>query len=351
MKHKCAGACRDVRQGMAPKARQTWRIRHVRRSRQAHLFGHRSTWLRQAVAAFLLVGLAASTSAEETAPSAEAEVSVRDVHAVALELAADIEALRAYIGAPAVDDWTWSITEAVPRHLFYMAQVLYRKSNELVREMTNVPSVAMPPLPTGEVGEDDALALLTSTHIKLKGVATRMRAPISTDSLAAPSARPAVVMASMVMTSRQLNAMLHREFRHPDVYRQIENAVGHAAQLANGYPPLPPLEAGRATADVYRQVIDSLELLRRLAVANDLAALRLNFRRERRRTDVVVADVYGLATLAAADLAWLTPRLREDGAEAAPALPYASPSPIFPSHTYRLAFVLVTQLRTATAGQ
>ena len=307
-----------------------------------------------AVLALLCSATAFAQQAEQGAnpqnPQAPASVaSVQDVHGVALDLAADIEALRIFMGAPAVDDWTWSITEAAPRHLFYMAQVLYRKSNELVREMTNVPSVAMPPMPSGEVGADDALALLTATHNKLKGIATRMRAPIPPTTSANPSSNPAVVMASMVMASRQLNAMLHREFTDPDVYGQIESAVGHAARLADGYPSLPPMEAGRATADVYRQVIDCLELLRRLAVANNLPSLRLNFRRERRRSDVVVADVYGLATLAAADLAWLTPRLRGADAEP-PALPYPRPSPIFPSHTYRLTLVLDTQLQTAIAN-
>ena len=302
-----------------------------------------------AVLALLCSATAFAQQAEQGA-NPQAPASIQDVHAVALDLAADIEALRIYMGAPAVDDWTWSITEAAPRHFFYMAQVLFRKSNELVREMTNVPSVEMPPMPSGDVGADDALALLTATHNKLKGIATRMRAPIPPTTSADPSSNPAVVMATMVMASRQLNAMLHREFTDPDVYGQIESAVGHAAKLANGYPSPPPMETGRATADVYRQVIDCLELLRRLAVANDLPSLRLNFRRERRRSDVVVADVYGLATLVAADLAWLTPRLRGADAESPPALPYPRPSPIFPSHTYRLTQVLDTQLQTAIAN-
>lgn len=296
----------------------------------------------------LLVAPAAFASAQEAGPAPAAEtISMQDVHRVSLQLTADIEALRAFAGAQPVSDWAWSIGDAAPRHLFYMAQNLYTKTNELAREMTGIPAVAIPPVPRGEITQADAFALVNMAHNRLKGIATRLRAPIGTDQNVDLSSRPAVVMASMVMASRQLNAMLHREFRHPDIYQQIEKAVFRAGQLSGDYPPIPSLEAGRSTTDVYRQVIDCLDLVYQLATANNLPAMRLNFRRERRRRDVVVADVYGLSALLAADLAWLAPRLGAiDGDQSS--TPYARPAPIFPSQTYRLTQVLATQLRSLT---
>ena len=293
----------------------------------------------------------AFAAAQETQPQADAApgVSPQDVHRATLQLAADIEALRVVAGAPTVSDWTWSINDAAPRHLFYMAQTLYKKTNALAREITGIPAVALPPVPVGEISEADAFALVNVAHNQLKAIALRLRAPVASDPIVDLSSRPEVVMATMVMASRQLNVMLHSEFRHSDIYQQIEQAVLLAGQLTGDYPPLPPLEAGKSTVDVYGQMVDCLDLMRQLAAANDLPALRLNFRRERRRRDATVADLYGLSTVLAADLGWLVPRLRVADAGETPVSPYVRPTPIFPSHTYRLTLMLASQLRVLAA--
>ena len=301
--------------------------------------------VRGTVAVFALAISVVFATAEETEPDAvEQPVSLQDVHRVNLVLVANVEALRVFADKPLVDTWSWRINDATPRHLFFMAQILHMKSSKLAQEMVDVPSMASPPVPAGEISEADVFALLNVVNDQIEGIATRLQVPVATNPTTNMSWRSAVVMGAMITTSRQLSAMLHREFRYADIYSQIEGAVYSAAQLTGAYPPLPQLEVSRSAVDIYSGLIECLEYMRRFAINNDLPSLRLNFRRESRRRDVAVADVYDLAALTAADMAWLTSRVLISDAEETP-LPYSRPIPILPSHSYRLTLVLDTQLR------
>ena len=107
------------------------------------------------------------------------------------------------------------------------------------------------------------------------------------------------------------------------------------------YGELPPFEPGKVPADVYRRVLECLELATVIGEKRGVSVLKLNLRRELRRRDIVPADVYDLATTLLSELAYLTLVLNARDVEAPP---IERPGHVFPSHVYRMAGMLQDEL-------
>ena len=162
-----------------------------------------------------------------------------------------------------------------------------------------------------------------------------------------PTASPRDVFREIIQASRQLNHLLDRQFKPEDVYGRLELAATYVAgaltedESSPVYGLLPPFEAGKVPADVYRRVLECLELATVIGEKRDVQMLRLNLRRELRRRDIAPADVYDLATTLLSELAYLTLVL---DAKDVPAPEVERPTHIFPAHVYRMAGMLQDEL-------
>ena len=82
-----------------------------------------------------------------------------------------------------------------------------------------------------------------------------------------PDRQPRDVFRETIQASRQtLNFLLDRQFKPEDVYGRLELAATYVAgaltedESVPVYGVLPPFEAGKVPADVYRRVLECLEL-------------------------------------------------------------------------------------------
>ncbi|MYE84494.1 MAG: hypothetical protein F4X36_22140 [Gammaproteobacteria bacterium] len=168
-----------------------------------------------------------------------------------------------------------------------------------------------------------------------------------------PGREPRDVYREIIQASRQLNFLLDRQFKPEDVYARLELATTYVAGALTEdesdpvYGVLPPFEAGKVPADVYRRVLECLELATVIGEKRDIQMLRLNLRRELRRRDIAPADVYDLATTLLSELAYLTLVLE---AKDVPAQEIPRPKHIFPSHVFRMAGMLQDELARLEAS-
>ncbi len=161
------------------------------------------------------------------------------------------------------------------------------------------------------------------------------------------SKKPKDVLREIVEASRQLNFLIDRQFKPEDVYGRLELAATYVAgaltedESTPVYGELPPFEPGKVPADVYRRVLECLELATVIGEKRGVSTLKLNLRRELRRRDIAPADVYDLATKLLSELAYLTLVL---DAKDVPSPPIERPRHVFPSHVYRMAGMLQDEL-------
>ena len=154
-------------------------------------------------------------------------------------------------------------------------------------------------------------------------------------------------MREIVQADRQLNYLLDRQFKPEDVYGRLELAATYVAgaltedEAEPVYGELPPFEAGKMPADVYRRVLKCLELATVIGESQGIAMLELNLRRELRRRDIAPADVYDPATTLLSELAHLTLVL---DAKDVPAPAVERPKHVFPAHVFRMAGMLQDEL-------
>ena len=297
--------------------------------------------MRNLIVALFSVAVAASTiAAEETTPA--------HVYQAVVQLGGDVDLVREVMGRPESTIDPWIVVEAQPRHVFYQAQTLFRKANRLAVELANAERVGPLPVPEDEIKPAMVLGVIGRAREQIDavrgelGIAYRAETPrLDVDR------QPADVLQEVVQTSRQLNFLIDRKFRPEDVYGRLEYAAAYVAGALTGddgepeYGELPPFESGKVPADVYRRVLECLELATVIGERRGVDVLKLNLRRELRRRDIAPADVYDLATTLLSEVAYLTLVL---DAKDVGAPPIERPKHVFPSHVYQIAGMLQDEL-------
>ena len=223
-----------------------------------------------------------------------------------------------------------------------------RKANRLAEELGAAERVAPPTLLEEEIVPANVLGIVDLARVQIDAVRGELGMTYGAEARDLdPDREPRDVMREIVQASRQLNFLLDRQFKPEDVYGRLELAATYVAgaltehESEPAYGRLPPFESGKMPADVYRRVLECLELATVVGEKHGISMLKLNLRRELRRRDIVPADVYDLATTLLSELAYLTLVLDARDVEAPP---IERPSHIFPSHVYRLAGMLQDEL-------
>ncbi len=78
-----------------------------------------------------------------------------DVYVLADQLANEVELIREVIGRPYDDSPRLPVGGVTPAELYLQAQTLFRKANQLARELADAERAAPPPAPDGEVQPKD----------------------------------------------------------------------------------------------------------------------------------------------------------------------------------------------------
>ncbi|MDE0064406.1 MAG: hypothetical protein OXP09_18250 [Gammaproteobacteria bacterium] len=273
-----------------------------------------------------------------------AEIDTAQLFTSVAELRAEIEQIRVVMGEPLPPSREVRIHDAVPRHVFYQAQTLFRKSNQFAQQMAGVSRQPPRLAPEGDIGSADVLGVLDDTRVQIGLVKTALGidAPVAEAKLDR-RARPSDVLYDIIEAGRVINFISGRTVDWTTVYDRVLLAityVGGALPEADRFPPLSPFEPGKFPQDIIGRLQQCMELSREPAAEHGVAVLRVE---SIRRTEVgpTVIEVLDMATIVLSDLAELT---YEMGAEDVPTPDYPRPNRVFPSHVFQLVGVLVAQL-------
>ncbi len=273
-----------------------------------------------------------------------------DVYALASQVADEIEIIREVMGRPYDDSPRLPATGVSQFEVYFQAQTLFRKSNQLAQEFAGTARIPAPPVPEGELQPGDTHAVVAAALEQVTLVKEALGIDMQLPEQSRGSASATGVFMTILDTNRQLNLLLDVPILPRDVYEQVTLAVLYsAAILANQgvedyVPDAEPFGGYRRPADVYRLLLNSADVLSRMAEKSGVSVLRLSSRRNI-PDDIEPGHVYDVARILVAGLAILSDAL--DAPDVFPDL--EQPELIFPTQVYARATVLLQQLEQADA--
>ena len=288
-------------------------------------------------------------SAASLTPFAAANSQVIDnpaAYALANQLADELELVRERMGRPYDDSPRLPVSEISEIELYFQAQLLLRKSNQLAQELAGAAPRPPGPAPTGEITARDVYGLLEDSLEQVRRVAEAIgiTEQVELAQRGSPIAATGVFLV-VIDINRQINLMLRVPISDSDVFDEISTAVTYAASLLSVYadadpvPEAPPFDGYKRPADVYRLLTECIDAMIRVAPKAGLHVLGLSSRRNI-PDDIAPGHVLDIARLLTADLVALASA--RDAKLVRPSIP--TPSHIFSTEVYSLAGILLRQL-------
>lgn len=271
-----------------------------------------------------------------------------DVYALASQVADEIELIREVMGRPFDDSPRLPATGVSQFEVYFQAQTLFRKSNQLAQEYAGTARIPAPPVPEGELQPGDTQSVVAAALEQVVLVKEALGIDMQLPEQSRGSASATGVFMTILDTNRQLNLLIDVPILPRDVYEQVTLAVLYsAAILANlgiedHVPDAEPFNGYRRPADVYRLLLNSADVLSRMAEKSGVTVLRLSSRRNI-PDDIEPGHVYDVARILVAGLAILSDALNAQ--DVFPEL--EQPEMIFPTQVYARATVLLQQLEQA----
>ena len=297
------------------------------------------------VALVMLCGAVTTHTHAEDAGSAASgsevsEVSEADVFRQIADFVDLVEQVRFHTGTAQPLSRKVRIRSTAPRHLYYQAQTLFRKSNQLAREWAGAVRRRPAPAPEGDIESADVVRLLRDAGSQMDLVRVAIGIEGSAPKKTSVPRRSGDAMAMLLETNRQLNLMGVGRSSLADSFDQLLLASTYLAGVDpdTAYPPLPRYQAGRLPADLYDQITECMHAVSKIAREHGTVALDMDV------SDILYVgtnDVYDLATILLADVAYLTWRM--EAADVDP-MEIVLPPRVFPSHANQIAELIELQL-------
>jgi hypothetical protein len=267
-------------------------------------------------------------------------------YALANQLADELELVRERMGRPYDDSPRLPVSEVSQIELYFQAQLLLRKANQLAQELAGAAPRAPGPVPSGEIRPADVYGLLEDAleQVRHAADAIGITETIEFEPRSVPISATGVFLV-VIDINRQLNLMLRVPITDADVFDEISTAVTYAASLlamnpgTEPVPAAPPFEGYQRPADIYRRLTECIDVMIRIAPKVGVHVLGLSSRRNI-PDDIEPGHVLDIARLLTADLAALVDAL--DAPLVRPELP--APKHIFSTEVYAQAGILLRQL-------
>ena len=271
-----------------------------------------------------------------------------DVYALASQVADEIELIREVMGRPFDDSPRLPATGVSQFEVYFQAQTLFRKSNQLAQEYAGTARVPAPPVPEGELEPGDTQTVVAAALEQVMLVKEALGIDMQLPEQSRGSASATGVFMTILDTNRQLNLLIDVPILPRDVHEQVTLAVLYSAAILSNLgvedhvPDAEPFDGYRRPADVYRLLLNSADVLSRMAEKSGVSILRLSSRRNI-PDDIEPGHVYDVARILVAGLAIVSDAL--DAQDVFPDL--ERPEMIFPTQVYARATVLLQQLEQA----
>lgn len=279
------------------------------------------------------------------------EIQPPDCLVRAQQLLAEADLIRAELGRSRDARPLPTITGAEPREVYFGALALFRKADRLGLELAGDQLDELPEAPAiDKVAPKDVLAVLDAAHGEITNVKARLGISKNAEVPARDASKtPSDVLQAVIAVNRQLNLLLENPFTPSDVYEQVSWASLYAGRLlkAKGAAAStsPEYQRGKRPSDCYDRLLGCLDLVRAALKSGGKSALEISARGE---TDAVPGDVFDLASLVLAEVAYL------HGTTSGVTAPYPfevqSASRRVPSHCYQRIGLLEAQLAQLAKG-
>ena len=268
-----------------------------------------------------------------------------DVFAVAAMVAEEVELVREVMGRPFDDSPRLPASDVSQQVVYFQAQTLFRKMNQLAQENAGVDRVPAPPLPEGGLTPADTLVVVEGALEQARTVKRALG--IDTEAAVFPptSSSSTGTFMTILDVNRQINLLMREPLRPTDVFGQVTLAAVYAAGIlahsgeSDILPAEPPFDGYKRPSDVYGVLLRCAEVLGRIGDLSGAPILRISPRRNI-PDDIEPGHVYDIATIVVAGLALVFSAL--DAEDVFPTL--EAPERIFPTQVYARANVLLQQL-------
>jgi len=236
--------------------------------------------------------------------------------------------------------------------VFFQAQTLQRKANQLAREIAQAPGATMEPAAEGDITAADVHGLVAGALEQVKLVRAELEITEPVIRQLREAEMPATGLFSTIVDSnRQLDLLITNAITAADVFEEVSFALIYASGMlaeraAEADVPDAPFAGPKRPADVYLQLLDCIDIAHRIASTQGVEVLSLSSRRNV-PADIEPGHVYDIANILTADLAMLAKVI---GASQTPADLGPTPKHVFPSHVYQRAETLKRKLEALEAA-
>jgi len=276
-------------------------------------------------------------------------ITPADVYVRVRQVRAELELIRSEMGRPVYQGWNPTISNAMPRQVYFQARTMFEKTNQLCFELVRERGQPLKE-PGGLIQPALVLDVVTATLERLKVIKAGLGIPEQVELPPRdPSKQPSDVILEIMHANRQINMLMDLGFSPGNVYREVTMSVHYAARLLALYPGVerlpaePTMVRGKQPQDVYERLLDCFSLASALSKQGHLEPLTLEVSPagiER----VIPSDVYDLAILIQAELAYLHGQTHG----VRPPRDSFYPGRKFPAHVYQRTELLMEQLQTLT---
>ena len=268
-----------------------------------------------------------------------------DLFALASQVAEEVELVREFMGRPFDDSPRIPASNVSQPAVYFQAQTLFRKVNQLAQTFAGTPRVAAPALPEGDVEPAHTHRVLTEAMEQVGLVKRALGIETQVEAVSSGSASATGVFMTIIDLNRQLNLLIDEPIGPSDVFDQMTLAVLYGAGILAKYgiedlPPPAEFDGHKRPADVYGLLLEEINRVSRLSDRAGVDVLRLSPTRNI-PDDIEPGHVYDVARILVAGLAVLADGL--DAQDVYPAL--EQPERIFPTQVYARATVLQRQLQ------
>ena len=239
------------------------------------------------------------------------------------------------------------VANAAPREVYFQAESLFHKANQLAFELTRTREEPPPSVPASQIRPMHVFYMVDAAFKRVLTVRAQLGIITPTsEQIRPPSTAPTDVFRAILAANRQINHMLEQEFSPSDVFQKTTLAVHLSARLLRQFPgairlPDPPdYESGKRPVDVFSRLIRCYELTSKLAAGAGLESLTL-YTDDQGLGSISPSDVYDMASLVVSELAYLNDQL--PAVDLAPGSYY--PGPKVPSDVYQRVGILEGQLQ------
>ena len=279
-------------------------------------------------------------------PIAHAQsVNNTDVYNLASQVAEEIEYIREVMGRPFDDSPRLPVGDVSQLQVYYQAQTLFRKANQLAQEYAGAPRTAAPPVPDVDLQPSDSFNAVISAQDQIRQVSRAFSIETEAQIQERTTASTTGVFLTILDANRQLNLLINEPILPGDVFDQVTLAVLYSASILahsgaeNLVPEADPFDGYKRPSDVYALLLNNTDAMSQVAAAAGVPVLTLSSRRNI-PDDVEPGHVYDIARILVAGLALVANAL--DAEDVFPELD--RPELIFPTQVYARATVLQKQL-------